>query len=460
MKRRTGSLQIKKKGNEVNTPTFVSMHESVQKNHNIGFSLKQESSILHTAHITIPQEIVLALYTQASKSQMAAVQLPGFNKGNVPLEYITENFRSNLVEHVKEFLYRYFAVEHLLQEISNNKLLVAGKPRLTEIYVDIQNDARFTFQLSIIPPIPIQDWKYLPFKAPKRKNYKDLDRQVESFIEDERAFLKDTPLAFAQIGDWVSFDITLLDEAHKPLCGTHSSHLWLKLGDEEADTMFHEIFIGKNVGDSFVSANRGLQEYFSTRIETKYPFLITINDVLKGNYFCLEYFKRHFKLKTNKELYQKLIEVFSYRNDLSLRRSMAEESLKLLLSKNRFTTPNHVVLRQQQIILDIVKTNPDYHVYRMQKDFQERVRQLAEKQIRETLLIDQLAYHEEIEATDADIKSYLNLTNRPRMKDFIYFDSPITKISGQEIPFSSDELKRFSLREKTLNHIIYHLMKK
>lgn len=444
----------------MNTHTFVSVPETALENYSLDFSLKQLSSVLHTAQIIIPHEIVSKLYAQASKSQMAAFQTHGFNKGNVPFEYITENFKPTLIEHIKEFLYRYLVVDHLLHEIAKNKLLVAGKPRLTAIDVDIERDARFTFELSIIPPIQIQEWKYLPFKAPKRKNYKDLDRQVESFIEEERESLKNSPFDCAQIGDWVNFEVILLDEENKPLCGTMTAKLWLKLGDEEADTIFHELFVGKKVGDTFVTTNKALQDYFSPRIETQYRFQVTIKDILKGNYFCLEYFKRHFKLKTNKELYQKLIEVFSYRNDLSLRRSMAEESLKLLLSKNRFSTPNHVVLRQQQIILDVVRTNPDYHVYRMQKDFQERVRQLAEKQVRETLLIDQLAYHEDIQVLDADIKSYLNLTTRPRMKDFIYFDSPITKISGQETPFCSEELKRFSLREKTLNHIIYHLMKK
>ena len=30
-----------------------------------------------------------------------------------------------------------------------------------------------------------------PFKAPKRKKYKDIDRQVDSFIKDERELLKE-----------------------------------------------------------------------------------------------------------------------------------------------------------------------------------------------------------------------------------------------------------------------------
>ena len=54
-------------------------------------------------------------------------------------------------------------------------------------------------------------------------------------------------------------------------------------------------------------------------------------------------------------------------------------------------------MRQQKNVLDKIKYNPDYHVYRMQKDFQDRVRQLAEKQIRETIFLDQLAYEENLD---------------------------------------------------------------
>ena len=103
------------------------------------------------------------------------------------------------------------------------------------------------------------------------------------------------------------------------------------MGDEEVDTVFHELFLGKKIGDHLATSNKGLQDYFNSLIDTKYTFAVTIKDILKRNFFCLEQFKRYFRLKTNKELHQKLIEVFSYRNDLSLRRSMTEEALKLLL---------------------------------------------------------------------------------------------------------------------------------
>jgi len=76
------------------------------------------------------------------------------------------------------------------------------------------------------------------------------------------------------------------------------------------------------------------------------------------------------------------------------------------------------------------------------------------------VFIDKLAYHENLAVSDDDVKGYLNLLNRPRMKEFIYFDLPLFKIQGQQMPIPEHKLKRICLREKAINYVIYHLTKK
>ena len=429
-------------------------------NHGLQFVVQQSYPTLCQISVFIPKNLVDACYHEATLSQRTITEAHGFEKGNVPLKYIQENYKSNLDEHVKEFLFHYFVTDFLYSQIYEKKLLVAGEPRLQEIHCESGKEAQFDFELSLCAPVAMQEWKYLPFKAPKRKNYKDLDRQVEAFINDEQENEKKNKTTSLEVGDWVNFTVALVDNNHQPIFGSHRANVWLKLGDEEADAPLTDVFLGKAISDSFYASEPSIQNFFTSHLETSYLFLIEIQDILKSTYFCFDSFKKHFKLKTNKELYQKLIEVFSYRNDLSQRRSMAGEALALLLSKHRFVVPSSLVLRQQKEILDFLQTNPDYHVYRTQKDFKERVHQLAEKQACEMILLDQLAYHENIMVTNQDVKYYLNLINRPRTKEFIYFDPTITKVFGQEIPLASEELKRICLREKTLNHIIYHLTKK
>lgn len=422
--------------------------------------IQQAKPSLSTATVIVPAAIVTTLYQDAIKTQQVEVQAYGFQKGNAPIGYIEQNFKQSLIDHLKEFLLRYFVLYFLIDELTRKKILIAGEPRFKQAHIIPGQDAHFLFEFSVFPAIQFQDWKYFPFKAPKRKNYKDLDRQVETFIEEELKAREKHNDGTIAIGDWVNFTACPITKEGIPIFGDQKNSLWLKIGDEEVDRPFHELFLHKQKGYRFITDNEQLHECFSSSIDNKTKFLVTIEDSLAHSYFCIDNFKHHFKLKTNKEVYQKLIEVFSYRNDISQRRAMVEESLKLLLSKHRFDVPNYLVLRQQHEILSTIQSNPDFYVYRVQKDFEQRIQELALKQTKEKLLLDQLAYNENITVNHQDIKAYLNMLKRKWTKEFIYFDPLQTKIHGQEFPVNAIELAHICLREKTINHIIYHLTKK
>ncbi|HEV2601001.1 MAG TPA: trigger factor [Candidatus Babeliales bacterium] len=435
------------------------MIEAIDNQLPLNFEVRHIRPTACAATVIVPAKWVSILYQCALRGQQQSVQAYGFQQGSVPLEYIHANFRSTLLEHVKEFFFNYCVISFLYQQLRENRIVFSGEPRIADIRIQHDSDASFTFEINTFTPIEIRDWKYLPFKAPKRKKYKDLDRQVENFIKEEKSLLKETAAEIIAVGDWVNFTISLTDEHGATYLDNYAENLWFKLGTEEVDKSLSELFIGKKVGDIFCTNNKDIQAYFSECTNIDHYFLIHIIDMQPYTFFCLDQFKRNFKLKTNKEINRKLIEVFSYRNDLSQRRSMAEESLKLLLSKNHFVVPNHFTLRQQDRILYALQSNPDYQVYRTQKDFKRRIEQLAQRQTKECLLLDLITHFENIVVTNEDIKHYLNLIKRPRTKEFIYFDSIPTKIKGQEVPIPAEELKLACLREKTLNHIIYHLTK-
>lgn len=426
---------------------------------NLIFSVHTETSSTTNVTITVPYLFVDTLYKEAIHLEQGSFQAYGFQTGKVPVAYIEKNFKSTLIDHLKEFLFNFFVLSFLYKELHKRQIPYVGTPRLKEITVDPNKGALYLFELNIFPALDLKEWKYYPFKAPQRKNYKDLDRQVTSFIKEEKENLK----AYNEkdgiaIGDWVGFSVTPTTTDHKPLF-EHKEELWLHIGEEEADSPFHDLFLKKQLRDTFYTTNQALQNHFSSQINAKYTYLITINHVVTNKFFCLDLFKKQFRLKTNKDLHEKLIEVFSYRNDLSQRRSMAEESLKLLLTKHRFTVPSYLVLRQQKELLDVIQQNPDYQVYRTQPDFKKSVQALAEKTVKEAIILDQVAFKESLSANDDDIAMYLNLSLRPRSKEFIYFDPIETKMHNEEIPLSAEYVRHQCLREKTLNHIIYHLTK-
>jgi FKBP-type peptidyl-prolyl cis-trans isomerase (trigger factor) len=420
-----------------------------------------EQPTLCRATITVAKSLIDTFFDETIVALKNNIQAYGFQQGEVPIEYIGKQYKLNITEHLKEFFLKFGIINFLFQEIRAQKLLVAGDPRLADIFLEYGQDARFVFELSVFPMIALSEWKYFPFKAPHRKNYKDLDRQVETFVQEEQKNLeKYSSDKGISIGDWVNFTVSVVDNKHTFLNEGFTQSFWLKLDNEDIEGHLQFLFIGKQKGDEFVVSNKGLQDYFSDQLRVSYNFKIHVIDVVPHVYFCFDQFKDHFRIKTNKDMHKKLIEVFSYRNDVSQRLAMVEEAFKLLLSRHRFFAPNYLVLRQQKIILGAIQTNPDYNVYRKQKDFNFWIQQLAEKQVKETLLIDQLIYRENIVVTHEDIVNYLNLDKRQRMREFMYFGLPESKHYGQEMPLATNELSRVCAREKAINYVIYYLTKK
>jgi len=426
----------------------------------LNFEVEQIAPNFCKARITIPSDVVNKAYDQALIAQKKSVHPYGFHHDDIPLEYIKQNFENNIKNHLEEFLFKHFILGFLYQKIHDEKINAAGDPRLTQIHVSPGQDAAFHFDISLFPKIEFQNWKYYPFRAPKRKNYKDLDRQATEFMKEEKQKRKEFYDPTINVGDWVSFDVWIADEKNEALFGKHKENLWVKIGYEEADKEFQNLFIGKKIDTLFYTQQDPIQEYFGTQMGSNYNFGIKITNILPNAYFCFDNFKRQFRLKTKKEALRTLIEVFSYRNDISLRQAMVEEAFKLMFSKYEITIPNYLILRQQKKVLEAIKKNPDYQVYKNEKNFEDNIRNLAEKQIKEIILIDQLSTKEKVKITQDDIASYLNLTKRPRMKEFIYFKLPETKFEGQETPVSSEIVIQQCMREKTLNYMIYNFTRK
>ena len=424
------------------------------------FNVDQISPIFCKATITIPSQIVDLAYEEAVVAQKKSVNPYGFHHDDVPLEYVKKNFEANIHSHLEEFLFKYFVLGFLYRQIRETKLNIAGDPRITSIHIRPHEDAVFTFDISLFDKIEFQNWKYYPFKAPKRKNYKDLDRQAADFMRIEKKNRKEYADLAIDIGDWVSFDIWLVDDDKKSIFGKYRENLWLKIGNEEADRDLQKLFLKKKLGETFYTSDDYIQEYFGPQIGSNYNFGIKIKDILPKAYFCFKNFKRQFRIKTKKESLRRLIEVFSFRNDISQRQAMVQEAFSLMFSKYEFDVPNYLVLRQKKCVLQDIQKNPDYHVYKNEKSFVDNIRKLSEKQIKEIILIDQLSNKEKMKLTPDDIASYLNLTKRPRMKEFLYFKMPDTKFQGQETPICSELIKQQCIREKTLNYMIYNFTRK
>ena len=424
-------------------------------------SFKSEFSEItksYTFTIVLSESFISDFFDFAALTHQKKVSSPGFKKAETPIEYIKEHYKKNLFNHIQEITLKYFVLDYLFEQIHQNKILIVGNPELQNISMDLDQNATYVFTAQAPQELFIQSWKNLPFKATQRKKYRDIDNQVKYFLStEEENFKANKHISTVQLGDWVHFDAWIIGDNKKPLFNKNKASLWLKIGQEEPDTIFQSLFLNKSIGDSFITDNPSLQHYFCELFDTSYIYMIEIKDILPNNYFSVESLKHHFKLKTKKDLHNKLIEIFSFNSDISQRRTIAHNALDIIIKKNNILISPESIKKHQFFLVQDLQQTPDYMVYKLDTSFDEKTFQLAEKQLLEKIAADHIAYQENLPIQHMDIRSMLALLQRTRTKEFIYFPFIKTKHQGQEYPVSEQSLHRLCLREKAVNHIIHHL---
>lgn len=444
--------------NSVNTQSEVQSCQAADNVKLVNIQITQNSSHLAKAQIEISHLVAHPVYNEIIKL-FKCRHIDGFSQKDVPLDYLEETYNQEIKQKLKSYLFSHIVVDNLINELMAKKIPYLNYPRLTNIKTSSENNISFFFDLSLTEPIDLKEWKNFAFKTPKRKRYKDLDKQVKNFLETQTHTSTQSKTNEVEECDWVNFSATLLDENKKPIFQQLTSDFWIKIQKSELSNKFKSTFIGRNQGDSFITNELNFEDPSDTTNGTDPIFLIVIKSIVKGKTLSLELFKHAFKLKNKTDLHNKIMEVFSYRNDVSQRKTIIEEVFNLLLSKHRFEIPKHLVLRRQEDILLNLMTHPDYHVYKAQKDFLKCIELLAEKSLKEETIIDQIAYKENIKVELIDIQDYLNLLNNKRINEFAYFKPTLENVEDLHSPLNQSIIVHTTLREKTLNYIIYNLTK-
>lgn len=416
------------------------------------------SSHLLKATVEISNTLISLLHAQTIELFRDG-NFEGFERSNIPAEYIEDSYRNEINITMKNYLLHHLVIDFLVNELLTRKIHFANYPRLTSIERLSDKKINYHFDISTSNALDLKEWKLFSFKSPKRKRYKDLDKQVITFIETSPTQSKKNPVFTAEEQDWVLFEAIILNNQEVPISPSLTSSFWFRIQENEVAEPFSQNLMNKEIGKKFTTKNFSVHQQNQKCDEHSFHFLVTIKAIVKGSYFSVEAFKASFKLKNKTEIHNKLMEVFSYRDDVSQRRAIIEEVFHLLLAKHRFEVPKHLVLRREEDILQALIHQPDYHAYKAQKDFESYVEMLAEKQLKEEIIIDQIAYNENIKSEVRDVSNYLHLLSNKRLKEFIYFKPVLEVIDDSSTAINTTTLTQAVIREKTLNHIIYTLTK-
>ncbi len=418
------------------------------------YTVEKKSSHVWNLLITVPAALSLHIKDHITSLYRNYSVMPGMSCSTLPVTYTQHYFAHEIEQDTQQFLYDHFIEDSIHFFLQEQHISIVNWPRLQAITGDATNGYTFTIGLSRAPNLSLADWHTHTFIAPKRKNYTDLDIQVDSFIATLHTAKAE--IATVEAGDWVNFSAQLRSpHIQSPL---HSvSTYWLRISTPTLATPALRQFLGTTKNASFSIPATALNTHNNLSTHSDYSFDITIKHIVKTNKLSLAQVQASLDATTRNELHNKLIEIFSFRSDVSLRKAIIEELFYSLFNAFRFDVPPHAITRRKELFLEIMHKNPENSVYTKQKQFATHLTLLAEARLKEEALIDAIAQQEHIQTTADDISHYLSLASHDRLKEFLYFTPLTEEALTTDRPFNEHILTQVVRREKTLNAIIQRL---
>ena len=268
---------------------------------NLEFFVKRESSSILCITISVSSTLVNKIKKHTLDIYKTKMKSKGFGAGLIPEHYVETNCTFSINESCSKFVLKFFVLDFLEENIQDKKMVCLSRPKLVEIKCFDNGAINYIFRASVIGNICPDNWEKIHFSPPKRKLYKDLDRQAVTFIktaEEELTIKKHESEGdkVVEDSDWVSFSTILLNNNNQPATRGYRSNFWLKIDTKYVVTPLHGSFLGRQEGEVFTVEDLPIFGIPSDLLSIKGKFKIIIGNIVKATKFSLDYFKDIFGL--------------------------------------------------------------------------------------------------------------------------------------------------------------------
>ena len=379
--------------------------------------LTDVSSTQKEIKIEIDAATVKTAYNKVSQKYAKAVNVPGFRKGNAPLDVVRVRFRDEINNEVlQEIIPQAVSAaveEHELQPLAEPQLHLDNSENLK---LNGSQPVSLHVHIEVMPEIPTPEYKGL--ELTRRVKPID-DAQVEELIAKrlgEQAALIPVENRKSQIGDTVIVDLEGTIEGETDSEPIRAEDLEIPIGDETIDQSFSENLTGLDADEEkeftvvypaeFSSpALAGKTVHYKAKVKSVGAMETPeLNDdwakSLDEGYESVDDLKT--KLRVNLETYGQ--------SDADAR--MRNEAIAKFIENHEFEIPNALIEVQARNLLnnfaqDMQQRGVDLN--KVEKEFVQmaynQMQTQAERDVRGAMLLEKVAELENVEVSDEEVAS-------------------------------------------------------
>ncbi len=336
------------------------------------------------------------------------VNVPGFRKGNAPIDMIRKDYMADAVDEVKKKI----IPEAYQQALIKHEVRPVSYPEISDVVINAEGLLVFKALVDAHPEVNVKKYKGLKVKAEKvsvsakevdetldhlinvNAEFSDIDGELKKgnfAICDVVTFIDGKEISKKRENMWVEVD------KEASLLGMGEQLAGLKKGDtKDIDVTLPESYPDKKYA--------GQKAVFKVEIkETKEKKQPELNDELAKK------MGKETMVEVKEEIKNQLLE----RKEQNNRVEMKNQIMEQLLSKSAFDLPESMVERQLKVLMD--KAENDLASKGIEKEaidshkdkLKEQLAKEAENKVKLYFMLDTIADEEKVEVEDAEIDVWL-----------------------------------------------------
>lgn len=364
-----------------------------------------------TLNIEVPHSEVLSETEEVFRKLQGVAQVPGFRPGKAPMELVKKNYTSKARETI---------VENLIQQTVFSSLKAHGVepisyPMIEEVNFDFNKPFTYRMKAERHPEFKVKDYKGIKVNKEVREiTDKTADKRIDALRErnarlDESKSGQISETSFA-IVDYEGF---LGSESVEEL---KAKNQLFDLSSPQAFKGFNEGLIGMKKGDEKEIIVKMPQEYPNKKIAGKdITFKVKLNEIKEKILPALDdEFAKDLGVANLAELKEKVKEVMVAEEKKHQEEDVDKQIIEHLIANNSFPVPDSLAEEQLDYI---IKRSENYFVSqggpkaewdKKSAELRPKYREEAEKNVRLSYILNEVAKQEKIEVSDEDVSKELD----------------------------------------------------
>jgi len=368
------------------------------------YKIRQSGKTQKVIEVHLSGEVVSKELEKIYREIAKSATLTGFRKGKAPLELIKKHYKKEATDEAV----RNLVLDSFRKAAAESDIKILGLPEISDLEFAEEKGMSYKATVNMRPQVKLKAYKGLSLKKAKKEiKESDVDAAINSLREMSAKF--STKEGVAKTGDYVICNVDCTVEGH-PV--EKKENAWLYVSEDA--------FIpGKELEGLKVNDERDVEkvlpkDYSKKEVAGKNAkFHITVKEIKEKALSELndEFASAAGNFKSMAELREAVRGNLNRQNEIEEKRELESQALRLLDKNAAFDAPQSMVDRHLKTLVqrtrDKLKKDglSEDKIKSMEKDFTERLRGEATREVRAFFILDEIAKSEKITVDDKEIEA-------------------------------------------------------